>query len=401
MSTCKSVLFPAAAMLLCGLVQWVDAMPADSAWASSSTLTDPPGLDPEKLNRAQARLAHMQQIADRYAVEAPALGYADSSWRYELVNNLMRADQATLARVEAVTDLRSALEAAATPRVSSGPAQAKSLGETSNDLIYVPSAPCRIVDTRNSGAGGNFSAHESRTYIYTGGAAQGGTTCTFTFGAMPAALAVNVTVVSSGLGNDPAAFGFLAVYPEGGSPTTSWLNYLGSDTKANSGVASIKQSTGRFSVFAQNPTHVIVDLFGFFRAATDGTPNFIAKWDGAGTLGTSSIYDDGTRVHIGPGTVRNNQVEIGGVGSNYTGNALVMGNGTQGMSFAQTTVSEWLTDTDFSLMPAFAGSGRLGIGTTTPTHIVDIFGVDPQIQLTSSQNGGTATLSRYTNRLEI
>ena len=401
MSVYKSILFTLIAALSGGLAQ-SDAASLPFAAASNdapSADASGAGMAAEKLQAAQARLARMQRIADRFSAEAAALGFQGNAWRFELINRLMRADQATVGRVEAAADLRSALQTAAAPSAA-GP-QPQSLGQTTNDLIYVPIAPCRIVDTRNSGAGGNFAAGESRTYAYAGGAAQGGATCTFTAGTTPAALAVNVTVVSSGLGNNPAAFGFLSVYPEGGSPTSSWLNYLGSDTKANAGIAAINQASGKFSVYTQNPTHVIVDLFGVFRAATDGTPNFVAKWDGAGTLGTSSIRDDGAHVHIGLGTVRNNLVEIGGVANNYSDNALVIGNGVQGMSFAQTGVSEWLTDTDFALMPAFAGNGRLGIGTTTPTHIVDIFGVNPQIQLEASQNGATATLSRYTNRLEI
>jgi|GEM_PF-2029142 len=399
MSAYKSILLSFAATLVCGLAQPNAAAQAVPA-ASETQPVEASAILAEKLRVAQAKLAHMQQVADRFSGEAVALGYEDNAWRFELVNHLMRADQVTVANVEAAADLRAALQAAASP--SPAVASAKSLGQAGTDLTYVPISPCRIVDTRNSGAGGNFAAREIRTYTYQGGAAQGGGTCTFTAGATPAALAVNVTAVSFGLGNNPNAFGFLSVYPEGGNPTlTAWLNYLGSDTKGNAGVASINQADGKFSVYAQNPTHVVIDLFGVFRAATDGTPNFISKWDGAGTLGTSSIYDDGTRVHIGPGTVRNNQVEIGGVGNNYSGNALVIGNGTQGMSFAQTAVSQWFTDTDFSLMPAFAGTGRLGIGTATPTHMVDVVGVNAQIQLTASQNGATATLSRYTNRLEI
>jgi len=337
MSAYKSILLSLVATLLGCLAQCVAASQPVAASANDSAIADVPAIAAEKLQAAQARLAHMQQIADRFSAEALALGFADNAWRFELVNHLMRADQATIGRVEAAANLRSALQTAATPSVT-GP-RADSLGEATNDLIYVPITPCRIVDTRNGGAGGSFAASESRTYTYVGGAAQGGATCTFTAGATPAALAINATVVSSGLGNNPAAFGFLSIYPEGGSPTSSWMNYLGSDTKANAGVAAINQSSGKFSVFAQNPTHVIVDLFGVFRAATDGTPNFIAKWNGNNVLGVSSMWD--------------------------------------------------------------GGAGRIGIGTVTPTHSMEFVGVDPQIHLTNNGTGSTATLSRYTNRLEI
>ena len=336
MSAYKSILLSPVAALLCCLAQGVAASQPVVGSSNDSAFVGVSAIAADKLQAAQTKLARMQQIASRFSDEAVALGYADNAWRFELVNHLMRADPATIGRVEAATDLRSALQAAAAPSMT-GP-KADSLGAATNDLVYVPITPCRIVDTRNSGAGGNFGAGESRTYTYQGGAAQGGATCTIATGATPAALAINATVVSSGLGNNPVAFGFLSIYPEGGSPTTSWLNYLGSDTKANAGVAATNQASGKFSVFAQNPTNVIVDLFGVFRAATDGTPNFIAKWDGAGTLGTSSIWD--------------------------------------------------------------GGAGRIGIGTTTPTHSLEFLGNYPQIQL-SEVNGRTATLSRYTDRFEI
>ncbi|MBS0582478.1 MAG: tail fiber domain-containing protein [Proteobacteria bacterium] len=336
MSAYKSIPLSLAVTVLGCLAQCVAASQPDAASRNDSAIANVSAIAADKLQAAQAKLARMQQIADRFSAEALASGFADDAWRFELVNHLMRADQDTIGRVETAADLRSALQAAATPAVT-GP-RADSLGQTTNDLIYVPIAPCRIVDTRNSGAGGNFGASETRTYTYLGGAAQGGATCTFAAGVAPAALALNATVVSSGLGNNPAAFGFLSIYPEGGSPTTSWLNYLGSDTKANAGVAAINQSSGKFSVFAQNPAHVIVDLFGVFRAATGGTPNFIAKWDGNNALGISSIWD--------------------------------------------------------------GGAGRIGIGTTSPTHSLEFLGNYPQIQL-DEVNGRTATLSRYTDRFEI
>jgi hypothetical protein len=319
-------------------------VPADRA--DSQALTTGPSAttaaatqtDGARMNRVQAKLARAQAVAARVADQAAALGYADNAWRYELINHLMKADDASFAGVEATSDLASALRNASTAAASAAGAQPKSLGDIGDDLVYTPITPCRIVDTRNAGAGGAFAAAETRTYTYAGSAAQGGTACVPAT-VVPEGLAVNVTIVSQGLGSGSNS-GFLSVFPQGGNAlAASWMNYTGDEILANAGVASINQSNGQFSVFAQNPTQVVVDVFGVLRPPqSGGTLNYLTKWTPNGnTLGTSSIYDSGTNV---------------------------------------------------------------GIGTASPTHNLDIHGVNTAINLAES-GGATATISRYSNRLEI
>ena len=51
------------------------------------------------------------------------------------------------------------------------------LGDTGADLIYTPVAPCRIIDTRVSGAGGPIPGNGTRDFVVvgaTGFASQGG-----------------------------------------------------------------------------------------------------------------------------------------------------------------------------------------------------------------------------------
>ncbi|MEO8751122.1 MAG: tail fiber domain-containing protein, partial [Casimicrobiaceae bacterium] len=134
-----------------------------------------------------------------------------------------------------------------------------------------------------------------------------------------------------------------------------------------------------------------------------GTPNFVAKWMPRGApLGDSQIFDDGSSVGIGTASPRN-KLQVG-VTPGFSGNQLALGNGTQAMSFslsAQTPLSAvWFTNTNFALMPA-GGSGFVGIGRTDPTHHIDILGVNPQINLQNSVSNATATISRFTNRLEV
>ena len=133
-------------------------------------------------------------------------------------------------------------------------------------LVYTPITPCRVVDTRVTG--GPFAAKETRTYSTNGATTQGGGSCTVYSGMIPSALSLNVTVDATSLGN-PALSGFLALLPQNGTGT-SWMNFVGGQTVANAGVASINQADGTFSIKAQNPANVVVDVFGYFSAGAAG-----------------------------------------------------------------------------------------------------------------------------------
>lgn len=323
--------------------------------------------------RVQAKLARAQAIADRFTKQAASLGYSDNAWRYELVNNLMRADDVSSAAIESSADLAAAMRAASSAAAAASVAQPKVLGDGSDDLVYTPITPCRIVDTRNPGAGGVFAAKETRTYNYAGSTAQGGTACVSST-VTPAALAVNVTIQTVGLG-DPTVSGFLSVFPEGGSKTTSWMNYYGGEIVANAGVTTINEGTGNFSVFAQNPTYVIVDVFGVLRPpVATGALNAIPKWTpNAATLGQSRVVDDGFHIGIGVSSPAN-LLQIGSIGAQpYGGQHIAFGDGTNASAFLQSsTFSWWSSDTAISLMPSMGSGGNVGINTTTPASRLQI-----------------------------
>jgi len=133
-------------------------------------------------------------------------------------------------------------------------------------LVYTPIAPCRIVDTRVTGT--PFAAKETRAFQTNGAVLQGGGACTVYSGDIPSALSLNVTVDATSLGS-PTQSGYLNLLPQNGT-NTSWMNYLGGQTVANAGVASINQADGSFSVKAQTPTNVIIDVFGYFSEGPSG-----------------------------------------------------------------------------------------------------------------------------------
>ena len=83
----------------------------------------------------------------------------------------------------------------------------------------------------------------------------------------------------------------------------------------------------------------------------------------------------GTNGYLGIGTISPvNKLQIGST-PGFSGNDLAIGNGTQGMSFTEsTTSSTWYSNTPFALM-ANGGTGYVGIGTQSPANILQIGGV--------------------------
>jgi hypothetical protein len=75
------------------------------------------------------------------------------------------------------------------------------------------------------------------------------------------AVALNVTV------DQPAANGYITVYPCGTRPTASNLNYTAGQTIANTVITPVS-NTGKVCFYAHGTTHLIADLTGWFPAVT-------------------------------------------------------------------------------------------------------------------------------------
>lgn len=126
-------------------------------------------------------------------------------------------------------------------------------------LQFVPVAPCRIADTRNPTGpfgGPAIAAKETRSFTIPQSACGIPSTA--------AAYALNVTVVPEGPLN------FLTVWPAGqAQPTVSLLNSTNGQIKANAAIIPAGVS-GAISVYpyAETPTHVVIDISGYFIPAT-------------------------------------------------------------------------------------------------------------------------------------
>jgi hypothetical protein len=144
--------------------------------------------------------------------------------------------------------------AVATGHVNSAVASAKYtiVPSTTAELQFIPSTPCRIVDTRNpNGAfgGPELAAAATRTFNVPQ------SNCGIPSNAV--AYSLNVTVVPI------ASLGYLTVWPAGLSqPTVSTLNSDGR-VKANATITPAG-ANGGVSVYASDATQFILDIDGYF-----------------------------------------------------------------------------------------------------------------------------------------
>lgn len=137
-------------------------------------------------------------------------------------------------------------------------------GDLTQDVVYTPITPCRIVDTRGTGAGAipaaavrSFVAINSSSFTSQGGSA---TDCGTLFLAATA-VAINVTAVA------PAGAGYTTVYPFGTTlPLTASLNYSAGAIVNNSLIAQIPNplSSFDFTIYTFAQSHYVVDIVGYF-----------------------------------------------------------------------------------------------------------------------------------------
>jgi uncharacterized repeat protein (TIGR01451 family) len=114
-------------------------------------------------------------------------------------------------------------------------------------LLLFPQTPCRVLDTRNPAGSPPFKGAIDVDVL--------GSPC-----GLPAtaqAYVLNATVVP------PNPLGFLTLWPQGASqPLVSTLN--AGDSAITSNMAIVSTTNGSISAFVPDPTHLVLDLSGFF-----------------------------------------------------------------------------------------------------------------------------------------
>jgi len=147
------------------------------------------------------------------------------------------------------------------PRPDDGKIGAAAVTETP-ELLFVPVAPCRIVDTRV--AGGKMASGAVRSYYVggtTGFAPQGGTSggCGIPEGAK--ALSETVVAVS------PSAGGYLKSWAAGGAePGSSMLNYQKGAVVSTGTTVPLRSGAGTDLTVknAGGSTHLVIDVNGYY-----------------------------------------------------------------------------------------------------------------------------------------
>ncbi len=124
--------------------------------------------------------------------------------------------------------------------------------------------PSRLLDTRGAGltidgqfSGGGLVGTASRPSVALTVRGRAGVPSSAT------AVVVNVTATGSTAG------GYVTVWPGGSQPATSTLNFSPGQTIAN---AAVVGTSGAIRVFASVPTHLIVDITGYFSGAETFRP---------------------------------------------------------------------------------------------------------------------------------
>jgi hypothetical protein len=138
------------------------------------------------------------------------------------------------------------------------------LGSLSNDLVYTPIQPCRIIDTRSTAAGA-IAANTTRSFVAVSASnftSQGGsaTNCG-TLSVSATAVAINLTAVT------PSAAGYATVYPFGTTqPLAASVNYAAGDIVNNALIAQIPNplSSFDFTVYTFAQSHYVADIVGYF-----------------------------------------------------------------------------------------------------------------------------------------
>jgi hypothetical protein len=177
-------------------------------------------------------------------------------------------------------------------------------------LPFIGVTPFRLVDTRGNGApiqGGMFTGgSDVRNYAVplisgVSGSAR--------------ALSLNFTVVG------PTGSGFLVAWPTGGAvPPTAILNFNAGDVRNNAAVVPTNASVS-FTVNVSAPTHVIIDVNGYYAPAGVGSNNTFLGLDAGNFtmtghtntgIGKNALFSNTTGIE-------NTAVGAGALLSNTTG----------------------------------------------------------------------------------
>ncbi len=146
--------------------------------------------------------------------------------------------------------------------------------------------PCRVLDTRNPAGSQPFNGAKDLNV--------GAASC----GALASAQSyvVNATVVP------PGPLGFVTLWPQGSTqPLASTLNAI--DGAVTSNMAIVPTGNGSISIFGSNPTHLVMDISGYFISKPTGPPPTIVQMTpGSAVAGSAAFTMTVTGTNFVPGS---------------------------------------------------------------------------------------------------
>jgi hypothetical protein len=238
-----------------------------------------PGVrNEEDANRQARRQERTRQVESDKAGYAAAIvarsegsareaGRWDKSFAADLLESLMKLQPENLLAAAEASSYQAMITVLATGRTEPTIPEPvpQALGDNFRDLVYTPVTPCRIVDTRSANAGG-LGGGVTRLFDVDGSnlSSQGGssTGCGIPLGV---AQAVTMTIVAV----RPAGPGHLTAWGLTAQPLSSVLNYAGNDVIADTAIIPVAPGGGEdFAVVSLATTHVVVDVLGYFAAAS-------------------------------------------------------------------------------------------------------------------------------------
>jgi hypothetical protein len=139
------------------------------------------------------------------------------------------------------------------------------MGDVTGSLPFIGLAPCRILDTRGNGApiqGGIFTGgSDVRSYVIP-------PICGVPVGV--SAVSLNFTVTGPG----QTGAGFLLAWPTGGAvPPVSNLNWDHVPAQVGNAAVVPTSALGSITVNVSGPTHVIMDINGYYSSVSDNPIN--------------------------------------------------------------------------------------------------------------------------------
>ena len=225
----------------------------------------------EKLQQVtNDKAAYATSIVQKWEESARASGRFDASYATDLFSALMKLTPDNLLAAGEATSYDSMRHVLATGRPKpAGPEPAmnplpNALGDTYDDLVFTPLAPCRIVDTRV--AGGPIAANSTRAFDVDGSnfSSQGGssTGCGIPYD-VARAVAMTITVTQ------PSGGGYFTAWSVGAAqPNASVLNFTAGQTIANTTIVPVDPGVGNdfYLNSAGASSQAIIDVVGYYAA---------------------------------------------------------------------------------------------------------------------------------------